>query len=82
MRVLEHKVWKKEIECNVCHSRLEILAEDIRFWVATDYGGGTESGYDLKCPECKTDYDFKESELPSSVKNKAREIYHANHRTT
>lgn len=70
--------WTKQIECGVCKSQLEMIAEDID---ASDFGsmGDYDKEYFVACPVCTWFIKFKNpyQEFPRWVLDIADEKYKA-----
>jgi hypothetical protein len=78
VRVVERKVWSKEMTCRDCGSRLEVFPEDIEagmFGTMGDY----DFEYYFKCEVCKAENNLGSYPrgVPSHVLEQAAERHHA-----
>lgn len=47
-----HPSVVKEVVCRNCGATLEYVPADIKEEVSTDYTGGRDTSYHIKCPPC------------------------------
>lgn len=55
IRIIEEKPDPsvvKQILCRNCGVKLEYLPIDVQSYTASDYGGGSDTYYYIKCPKC------------------------------
>ena len=49
----------KEVVCRHCGARLEYVPMDIKSRTYSDYGGGCDTDYFIKCPPCGNEVQVK-----------------------
>ncbi len=88
MKVLERGPgWGIKLRCTGsgnggggCESLLLVEENDIYVTANTDYTGDTDYYYTFRCPICQHETDIKSSDVPSSIKSKAMNLYRSIHR--
>jgi hypothetical protein len=81
MKILKEgnkNTWGLELHCtgkgnneehSACGAKLLVESEDIFTTHHYDYGGGSESYFTFKCPQCKTLTDIPDKKIPPRIQS-------------